>query len=75
MSHKLNEADRVTSAECEAALAAYGNAFPSADRDWLHPALVGTRQINQVIAESIERGQPLTVAEVEARLGPLSWKW
>jgi len=72
---RLDESDRVTSREMEAALAAYGAAFPDDGADWLHPALIGTRQLHDALWQAMRERKPLSVATVEERFGPLSWDW
>ncbi len=73
---KLNEQDRVTAAEMESAFACYAVAFPNDDSsEWLHPCLIGTRQLRDALLESIERRQPLTASEIERRFGAMAWDW
>jgi hypothetical protein len=64
---KLNESDRVTSAEMENALAAYAKAFSDDEADWLHPSLMGTRQFRDLLLESVRNNTRLSVEEIEKR--------
>jgi hypothetical protein len=71
----LDEKKRATGAEHSVAEYAYGRAFPDGDRDWMHPALVGTVQCVELMNEAVQRGAAITEEEVERRFGPLSWAW
>jgi hypothetical protein len=71
----LDENDRVTGAETDAALASYGAMFPQDEGDWMHPSLIATRQFRDALVESVKRGVPLSVDEIERRFGPIAWNW
>ncbi|HMJ91481.1 MAG TPA: hypothetical protein VK530_16785 [Candidatus Acidoferrum sp.] len=71
----LNELDQCPALETKAAFATYEIAFPSDSAEWLHPSILGTRQLRDQLREAVALARPLTRGIIETRFGPLSWEW
>jgi hypothetical protein len=70
-----SEQETVSLSDFQAIGTEYCERFPDNDDSWSHPAIMGLRQTVDLMKAAIERGTPLTEAEVDEKMGPLSWEW
>jgi len=75
----MNEHIRAELEELRAVVREYQQRFPEEEGyDWVaHPQLLGDwesyRALGRLMRQALRTGRPLTQAEIDAKIGPVSW--